>query len=85
MNIVTNTKGERHEYHSLEEIPPNLRGTVADALAQASRGKAIKTFKVRDASGKEHTYSSLTEMPAELRAVIEKAEKEAGSSKGGGG
>ena len=82
MNIVTNTKGERHEYHSLEEVPAELRGTVADALAEATRGKTIKTFKVRDASGKEHTYSSLAEMPADLRAVIEKAQKESGNSKG---
>jgi hypothetical protein len=86
MNIVTNTKGERHVYHSLEELPPELKGTVASALAQARQGKTTlttKTFKVRDASGNEHTYSSLEEMPPEFRAIVEKAEKDSTSSQTG--
>ena len=74
LNIVTNTRGERHEYHSLEELPPELRATVQDALNGVTAGKALKTYKVRDASGQEHIYSSLEEMPKELRALVERSQ-----------
>lgn len=73
MNIVTNKKGERHVYHSLDELPPELRTTVQSALTDAMQGKSSKTFKVRDASGQERTYGSLEEMPAELRALVDRA------------
>ena len=72
LNIVTNARGERHEYHSLEEVPPELRTVLQDALSESTSGKPLKTYKVRDASGNEHTYHSLEEMPHEIRALIER-------------
>jgi hypothetical protein len=74
LNVVTNTGGERHEYHSLEELPPELRTTVQDALSGAASGKALKTYKLRDVLGNERTYHSLEEMPPEMRALIERVQ-----------
>jgi dienelactone hydrolase len=74
LNVVTNTGGERHQYHSLEELSPELRTTVQDALSGAASGTALKTYKVRDASGNEHTYHSLEEMPPQLRSLLERAQ-----------
>jgi hypothetical protein len=74
LNIVTNASGERHEYHSLEEVPPELRKVVQDALSETTSGEASKTYKVRDAAGNERTYHSLEEMPPEIRALMERVQ-----------
>jgi hypothetical protein len=80
VNVVTNQNGERHEYKSLEEVPPELRSTIENALKDASHAsKVTKTFRVRDASGQEHVYHSLDEMPSHLRALVERAQHDSKS------
>src|SRR5262249_53900102 len=74
LNIVTNEQGERHEYHSLEEVPPELRTAVQNALNSTASERTLKTYKIRDASGQERTYHSLEEVPSEFRALIERAQ-----------
>ncbi|HTL18215.1 MAG TPA: zinc ribbon domain-containing protein [Patescibacteria group bacterium] len=83
---TTDKDGQRHEYHSLDEAPPELASQIkkleSEALNQASKEaltsgiisrKTVTIFKVRDPSGKEHIYHSLDEMPSELRESVAKA------------
>jgi hypothetical protein len=71
--IRTNAAGEQHEYHSLEEVPAQLRNVVERATAQRRAGQTVERIVVRDAAGRERTYASLDEMPSDLRAAVEKA------------
>jgi hypothetical protein len=88
VNIKTVGKdGERHEYHSLEELPPQLRAEIekleSDAEKEVLGGdpstrkiittKTSSVIRVKDASGKETTYHSLEELPPDIRAALEKA------------
>jgi hypothetical protein len=86
---TTDKDGQRHEYHSLDEVPAELRSQIekleSEGLKEglsSSSGltskiigkKSISVFKVKDASGNEHTYHSLDELPPEIRAVWERAQ-----------
>jgi len=89
ISIKTRDKdGQGHEYHSLDEAPPELRAEIEklgsevakEALRDTSSNgnstarKKISVFRVKDASGKERVYHSLDELPPEIRAVIQKAQ-----------
>ena len=67
--------GQVTEYHSLDELPPELRQQVAAAESELLSGTlpVQKTYKFRDPSGVERTYNSPDEMPPDVRALIEKA------------
>ncbi len=73
---VVDAAGQRQVYHSLEQIPPELRSRVEAALRAAESGAApgaeVK-ITVRDASGQERTYASVEEMPPEIRAMYARA------------
>lgn len=73
--IVTNQNGERHVYHSLDELPPEMRAKIEEFQKRAAQGQATQTFKVRDASGHEKTYHSLEELPPEMRKMLENIEQ----------
>ncbi len=77
----TDPQGQRHVYHSLEEVPPELRAKIEAARAEAlKKGQGTsQTFTVRDASGIEHIYHSLEEMPPYIRAMVEQIRSESGS------
>src|SRR6266576_2064286 len=47
--IVTERGGERHVYHSIEELPPEQRAEIERLKAEALGSKAERLFKVRDA------------------------------------
>jgi hypothetical protein len=78
--------GVKHEYHSLDELPPELRAEVKELEAQAlkenvasahtviSRTKS-EIYKIKDAAGNERIYHSLDELPPEIRAAVEQARK----------
>ena len=73
---VVDPSGQRRVYHSLEDIPAELRSTVEAALRAAALDIKTATkvrITVKDASGQELTYDSLEEMPPEIRAIYERA------------
>jgi len=76
--FVTEENGQRRVYHSLEEVPPEMRARIEEFQARAAAGQDKQTFTVTDASGKKRTYHSLDEVPPELRAVIEKVWQKGG-------
>jgi len=89
VSIKTSDKdGQHHEYHSLEEAPPELRAEIEKLETEALKDppapgvtvtrKTFSTFKIQDASGNEKVYHSLDEMPPEIRAAIEEAQKKSG-------
>jgi len=73
--------GERHQYHSLDELPPELHDKVEQMQAEAlsdlntspsdTKTNKISVFRVKDASGNERVYHSLDELPPEVRAALE--------------
>ena len=72
-NIVTHRKivldinGERREYDSLDEVPPEHRAMIEKA--RQAKGVTSITITV---NGERRTYSSLEEVPPEYRAMMEK-------------
>ncbi len=77
--ITMNREGERHVYHSLDELPPDQLAEVERLSSEALSGKGGHLFKVRDASGQERTYHSLDEMPPEVRVLVERIQRESDS------
>lgn len=73
---IVDAAGQRGVYHSLEEVPPELRPKIEEALRAAASGAtpaAKVRITVKDASGQERTYDSAEDMPAEIRALYERA------------
>jgi len=62
--------GQVKVYHSLDELPPEIRRDVEASLGADATSGASTAYTYRDSSGTEQTYRSLDEMPAELRAQI---------------
>lgn len=85
---TTDKDGQRHEYHSLDEAPPELRADIEKLESEALKGnvtpgmigrKSVSLFKVKDASGNERIYHSLDEMPPDIRALVENFQRKGGS------
>ncbi len=73
---IVNAAGQRQVYHSLEDVPPELRPKIEEALRAAASGTGPGTkvrITVKDASGQERTYDSADDMPPEIRAIYERA------------
>ncbi len=73
---IVNAAGQPQVYHSLDEVPPELRPKIEEALRAAASGAAPGRkvrISVKDASGQERTYDSVEDMPPELRAAYERA------------
>lgn len=69
----------REEYHTLEEMPPELRAKLAPLLEaglqgdysmEMVNGRAVYVF--RDSDGQTHRYTSLDEMPPQVRLVFDR-------------
>ncbi len=87
---TTGPAGQQHEYHSLAEVPPELRAEIEKAESELKEGfslsssdglttkiikrKTASVYRFRDASGKERVYHSLDEMPPDIRTVFEAAQ-----------
>ncbi len=65
--------GELHEYHSLDEVPAELREQVRKAREAAASVKGANLITVTDSEGKVQTYHSVDELPPELRALYQQA------------
>ncbi len=67
--------GQRHVYRSLDEVPPDLRPRIEEALRAAEQdaapGGSIR-ITVKDSSGRQQTYNSVEEMPPDIRAIYER-------------
>ena len=59
-------------YHSLEEMPPELRQRVEGMMAQGAGVHREQRFICRGNDGIEREYASLDEMPPEVRAFFER-------------
>jgi len=85
---TTDKDGQKHEYHSLAEVPPDMRAQIQKLESEAFKQpivsstsdgfeirseKSVSVFRVKDASGNERVYRSLDELPPEIRAAIEQA------------
>ncbi len=70
-------------FKSLDEVPPELRAQVEEALAQGRQGKILESQRITitqtDAQGEtvRRTYHSPEEMPPEVRAMWEQMRKQA--------
>ena len=75
---TTDEDCQQHEYHSLDELPPELRAEVdkLEAGALKESVKSERTIISRTIDGQRHKYHSLDELPPELRAEVEKLETE---------
>ena len=76
---VQDAAGNERIYHSLDEMPPEIRAAFEQTETQTKMTgqKTVSTFKVQDAAGNERIYHSLDEMPAEIRAAFEQAANQA--------
>ena len=83
---TTDEAGRKHEYHSLDELPPELRAEMEKLETEALKGNLgsahtivsrteSEIYKIKDAAGNERIYHSLDELPPEIRAAVEQARK----------
>jgi len=75
-HVTTST--ESHTYHSLDEMPPEIRARVEAVMAQG-RSSGAETFvseqiTIADENG-TRTYNSVDEMPPDVRARYEEARR----------
>ncbi|MBN1341221.1 MAG: zinc ribbon domain-containing protein [Phycisphaerae bacterium] len=68
--------GEERVYHSLDDVPPEIRERIEALRADASATGASQTFTFQDASGQTRTYHSVDEMPPDVREIYERIRKE---------
>lgn len=80
---TTDKDSQRHEYHSLDEAPPELRAEIEKLESEALKEnvtpgmiskKSVTLFKVKDASGNERIYHSLDELPPEIQEAVRRAQ-----------
>ena len=62
-------------YHSLDEMPPDVRAKAEEMLQSAQPHSRHEQFVVRDSSGSRKVYHSLDEMPPEVRRMFEQVRK----------
>ena len=74
--IVTQRDGVRHEYHSLDEMPPDERARYEQIQSESPKVTGDHVFKIKDLSGNWRSYQSLDEMPPDIRALVERAQKQ---------
>lgn len=66
--------GEVRVYGSLEEVPPEIRAQIEQAMQQADRTTPTTKITVTDSSGTTRTYNSVEEMPEDLRKLYERVQ-----------
>jgi hypothetical protein len=62
--------GQQHTCHSLDEVPPDIRAKVREAIA-SGQGITREVFSYQGPDGQKKTYHSLEEMPPDLRAIYQ--------------
>ena len=76
---IVDATGQRQVYHSLDEVPPELRPKIEEAMRareqDAAPGGSVK-ITVKDSSGREQTYNSVEEMPPDVRAIYEQVRED---------
>jgi len=75
-NVNTKIKVNGKEYHSLDEMPPDVRQSYERAMATAAGGDrgVLPNLQVRTQSKitfNGQTYNSVDEMPVEMRAIYQ--------------
>lgn len=78
IQLTDATTGEKRVYHSLDEVPPEIRERIEELRAEGGGGQTQQTITFRDATGGEQTYHSVDEMPPDVRAIYERIKKERG-------
>ena len=76
---IVDKDGKRQVYHSLDEVPPEFRSKIEEAMHSGQREVGTsKTSKitVRNASGREQTYDSVEDMPPDLRAIYDRIQRD---------
>ena len=63
---VFDIDGERREFSSLDDVPPEMRAMVEKARGAGGRGQKI----VININGEERTYDSMDEVPEKYRAMM---------------
>lgn len=74
---IKDSSGQEHIYHSLDEVPPEMRSLmekVQSGTITADDLKSFQVYKIKDASGQERTYHSLDELPPEIREAVKRLE-----------
>lgn len=69
---VVGEDGQRKVYHSLEEVPPEIRAKIEAARASSQPTQITNQITIRDESGQERTFQSIDEMPQHMRAIYER-------------
>lgn len=77
IRVKDDTTGDDRVYHSLDEVPPEIRARIEATMTGASAGNVRRKLTFRDAAtGQEHTYNSVDELPPEFRAIYERMHKQ---------
>ncbi len=70
---------KHQEFHSLEEMPPEIRARAEAAMAQMrAEGRSFvqqERITIRDSEGNVRSYNSVDEMPADVRRRYESARR----------
>lgn len=74
MKITTRTV--TRTYHSLDELPPELRQRVAEAVAKG--GSSVSSAITVDINGVRRTFNRIEDVPEPYRQSIEEARRGAG-------
>ncbi len=80
VELTDGTTGETQVYHSLDEVPPEIRARIEALRASGEGVQGQQTITFKNASGREQTYHSVDEMPPDVRAIYERIRKEHGLS-----
>ncbi len=78
IQLTDATTGEKRVYHSLDEVPPEIRERIEALRAEGGGAQTQQTVTFRDGTGREQTYHSVDEMPPDVRAIYERIKKERG-------
>lgn len=68
---VVDESGERQVFHSIDDLPPDIRSRIESLRSGAPDVPFRETFTFKDETGQERTYHSVEEMPAEVRKIYE--------------
>lgn len=74
---IKDDSGKEHTYHSLDEVPPEMRSLMEkmqSGTIKADDLKKFEVYKIKDASGQERTYHSLDELPPEFTEALKRIE-----------
>jgi hypothetical protein len=78
--VQVTTRTVTHRYHSLDEMPPELRERAAAALKGGTvHGVQSSTAITLEINGERRSYSRVEDVPEPYRQAVERARQQAGS------